>query len=128
MKYNNNTSDGSFGLELIIDLHDCDATTLTLPSLREFVDKLLEATDMEAFGPLRVWEDYQTQEPHIQGVAVFQWITTSHIMVYALTMTNLVMINLFSCKDFDADKVETLAKEYFGTEIAITTKVVRGNV
>jgi len=126
MNYNNFMSNGSYGLECIIDLHNCDKNTLTVNSLQEFVKQLLEVANMEAYGPIRVWEDHESQEPHIQGNAVFQWITTSHIMVYALTLTNLVMINLFSCKDFNVDDVLKLSKNYFKSEKESLTRVDRG--
>ena len=114
--YNKNISDGSYGIELIIDLHDCDNTLFTKEALSSFLQRLLEITDMEAQGQPIFWEEKNTKELHLKGTSVFQFIKTSNIVIHTLDSTDLVLINLFTCKDFDIDRTVKFAKSFFGSK------------
>lgn len=107
-----------YGMELILDLHGCDASTFSRVSIRRFFHGLCERIDME---PCRLcwWNDHglpseecQT-EPHLKGTSAVQFILTSNIVIHTLDALEKVYLNIFSCKEFDADVAKNFAEEWF---------------
>ena len=111
-----------YGKELILDLHHCDSMTFTRNSIRNYFRKLCELIDMERC-KLSWWDDYglppeecQT-EPHLKGTTAIQFILTSNITIHTLDLLNNAYINIFSCKDFDADAAMKFSADWFKGEI-----------
>lgn len=107
----------SYGKELILDLHDCDFTRVTTEYLTKFLEGLVKKIDMKA-EQLNFWEyddeeEYQQASVHLKGISGVQFISTSNITIHALDDLKRVYLNIFSCKDFDADKAMIFAVEYF---------------
>src|SRR6185437_13976833 len=96
-----------YGKELIIDLHDCDSSTFNRNSLKQFFVQLSRLIDMKR-AKLTWWDDYNVPleecqtEPHLKGTSAVQFIMTSNITIHTLDILRAVYINLFSCKEFDA--------------------------
>lgn len=128
MIYNKNIKDGSYGIELIIDLHECDSSIFTEENLRKFVKELIEITGMKAYGEPLIWNDHNATETHLKGASIFQFIMTSDIVVHALDITGLVLINLFTCKDFNIEKTIDFAKEFFKSNKASCKILQRGKI
>jgi S-adenosylmethionine decarboxylase len=126
MKYNNIMEDGSYGIEVFIDLHKCNTEKFTKDGMVNFVNELIQKADMQAFGDPVIWEDFDQTEPHLKGISIFQWIHTSNIVVHALSMTQLAMVNLFTCKPFNCEKIVEFAKSYFEAEQTIHKISPRG--
>lgn len=126
MTYNTHFDNGAFGLEAIFDFHNCDTSKFTAEALVGFVNKIIEISDMEAYGEPIVWEDHVPQEVHLNGTSVFQWIKTSNIVLHTLNLTGLALLNLFSCKPFDPDEIAKYGKEFFAAENVKVTVVDRG--
>ena len=111
----------SYGVELILDLHDCDAATFTRDSITRYFERLCELIDMER-EDLHFWDDVGVPEhqrqtlPHTQGTSAVQFILTSSIVIHALDQLRAVYINMFSCKDFDPELAENFTIEWFGAE------------
>jgi S-adenosylmethionine/arginine decarboxylase-like enzyme len=65
------------------------------------------------------WDDLHTPvedketEPHLVGTSAVQFIKTSNITIHTLDIMKRVYLNIFSCKDFDADKVIVLTRDWF---------------
>ena len=98
--------DDKYGIELILDLHDCDASKFTRGSIQKYFERLCDLIDMKR-EELHFWddvgvadEDKQTS-PHTQGTSAVQFILTSSIVIHALDQMEAVYINIFSCKAFD---------------------------
>lgn len=72
-------------------------------------------------GEPHFWED-NSGASHLHGVSAFQFVSTSNIVVHALTLLNAVYINVFSCQDFDVEAATRFSGEFFGTQ------AVRANV
>ena len=121
-------ADGSYGIEATIDLHECDASLFNKDKLTEFVRKVIELADMKAYGDPVLWEDFDQTEPHLQGISLFQWIHTSDIVIHALVQTGLLMMNLFSCKNFDSQRIGSFAREFFKAQKVDINLVVRGSL
>jgi len=113
----------SYGKELILDLHGCDASTFDRKSIRKFFKELCALIDMERC-KLCWWDDYgippeeQETEPHLKGTSAIQFIKTSTITIHTLDLLQNVYINIFSCKEFDADVAKKLTKEWFKGKVA----------
>ena len=113
------TTDNQFGIELILDLHGCDASTFTRASITEYFEKLCELIDMER-EDLHFWDDVGLSEedkqtsPHMQGTSAVQFILTSSIVIHTLDQLGAVYINMFSCKAFDPKAAEQFSIEWFG--------------
>jgi len=120
----------SYGKELIIDLHDCDASTFDRKSIRKFFKELCTLIDMERC-KLSWWDDYgvpleeQETEPHMKGTSAIQFIKTSTVTIHTLDLLQNAYVNIFSCKEFDVDVAQKFTKEWFKGEIVHSCVVER---
>ena len=119
-----------YGYELIMDLHDCDASTFNRKSLRAYFKKLCEAIDMQRC-KLCFWDDIGVPEeerqtsPHTKGTSAVQFILTSNITIHTLDLMEAVYVNIFSCKPYDKDVAELITKEWFGAKECRSTFIER---
>jgi len=120
----------AYGKELILDLHYCDPTTFTRRSIRRYFKILCELIDMNRC-KLSWWDDYglapeecQT-EPHLKGISAIQFILTSNITIHTLDLLKSAYINIFSCKDFDADAAMKFSADWFKGEIVSSHVIER---
>lgn len=110
----------AYGQELILDLHSCDASRFTRPSIEEFCSELCELIDMERCD-LHFWDDVgvpeteQQTNPRTKGTSAVQFILTSTIVIHTLDLMNVVYINIFSCKDFDANTAAEFTANWFAS-------------
>lgn len=107
-----------YGIELILDMHECDPETFTRESIRTYFEKLCVLIDMQR-EDLHFWDDIGLPEeekqtsPHTQGTSAVQFILTSSIVIHALDQLKSVYINVFSCKDFDPKVAEEFSVKWF---------------
>lgn len=100
-----------WGKSAAIDLYNCAHDRLTDPKLlKQFVTEVIPLIGMEAHGPCYV---DRFGEGDIEGLSAMQFIKTSSITVHLDEVGNRAFIDIFSCKDFDADKASAYAKEVF---------------
>jgi len=118
-----------YGKELILDLHDCDASRFTRREIGDYFKRVCSLIDMER-GKLCWWDDLYTPEaeketePHLVGTSAVQFIKTSNITIHTLDILKRVYLNVFSCKDFDERIVIRATLKWFGGEIK-NMRVVR---
>ena len=107
-----------YGKELILDLHDCDSSIFTRIGIKNYLNKLCVLIDMEQC-ELYFWDDVgvppekQQTKPHLKGTSAVQFILTSNITIHALDILGNIYINVFSCKDFNHDKVGQFTAKWF---------------
>ena len=112
-----------YGKELILDIHNCDASTFTRKSVRSYLQQLCELIDMERCR-LCWWDDSgvplneRETEPHLKGTTAIQFIRTSNITIHTLDLMKNVYLNIFSCKDFDANAAKAFSEKWFRGEVA----------
>ena len=112
------TMTDKYGVELILDLHGCDASKFTRESITGYFERLCELIDMKR-EDLHFWDDVGVAEedkqtsPHTQGTSAVQFILTSSIVIHALDQLRAVYINMFSCKAFDPELAERFSVEWF---------------
>lgn len=119
-----------YGKELILDLHDCNSGLFNRATITQFFNCLCELINMEACD-LHFWDDVgvpekeQQTDPRTKGTTAIQFIITSNITIHTLDLMDTVYINLFSCKDFDADAVAIFTERWFEGTIVNRVEVDR---
>jgi S-adenosylmethionine/arginine decarboxylase-like enzyme len=107
-----------YGIELILDLHSCDASKFTRESITKYFELLCVLIDMKR-EDLHFWDDIGLSDkdkqtsPHTQGTSAVQFILTSSIVIHTLDQLRSVYINIFSCKAFDPKLAEKFTAEWF---------------
>ena len=108
-----------YGKELIIDLKNCNPDTFNRDSLTDFFTQLCELIDMEQCD-LHFWDDVGVPEdecqtnPCLKGTSAIQFIMTSSIVIHCLDLLGTVYLNLFSCKEFEAEVAAKFIRRWFG--------------
>ena len=101
-----------WGKSAAIDLTGCEHGRLTDPEvLKQFIAEVIPLIGMKAHGPCHV---DRFGEGEIEGLSAMQFIKTSSIAVHLDEVGNRAFIDIFSCRDFDADAAAAFAKEFFG--------------
>ena len=119
-----------YGKELIIDLHNCDQSRFNRKSIRKYFRELCKEINMNP-EKLCWWDDYgldpelQQKLPHTKGTTAVQFILTSNITIHTLDILKNVYINIFSCKDFDAEVAMKFSAEWFKGEIVNSQVIER---
>ena len=110
----------TYGQELLLDLHDCDASRFTRHDIEQFCEELCELIDMERCD-LHFWDDVgvpveeQQTNPKTKGTSAVQFILTSTIVIHTLDLMKAVYVNIFCCKDFDTDQAAEFTAKWFGS-------------
>jgi len=118
-----------YGKELILDLHNCNSALFTRKSIRNYFKQICDLIEMERC-KLCWWDDLYTPEeeketePHLVGTSAVQFIKTSSIVIHTLDLMSIVYLNIFSCKDFDADAVMKFSADWFKGEI-VNKRIIR---
>jgi S-adenosylmethionine decarboxylase len=125
-----NLSTSAYGLELILDLHDCDGDSFTRQSISQFCAELCNLIDMERCD-LHFWDDVGVAEEEQQtnsktkGTSAVQFILTSTIVIHTLDLMKATYVNIFSCKEFDTDEAAKFTAKWFGSTNWTANVVVR---
>ena len=111
-------TDKPYGYELILDLHECDATTFTRESIDNYFEKLCKAIDMVQcerywWDDIGVPQEEQQTLSHTKGTSAVQFILTSSIVIHTLDLMNAAYINIFSCKGFDHKVATEITTDWF---------------
>ncbi len=120
----------SYGKELILDLHGCDAVTFNRESLDGYFERLCDAIDMVRcerywWDDVGVSPEEQQMTPHTKGTSAVQFILTSNITIHTLDLLEAVYVNIFSCKDFDAAVASSFTAKWFRGRIVQCLEVSR---
>lgn len=107
-----------YGMELVLDLHDCDPTMFTRENLTQFFIDLCILLDMQR-ADLHFWdyEGYPRQKEdapfHLKGTTAVQFISTSNITIHTLDDLRRVYLNIFTCREFDPTIALEFCMEFF---------------
>lgn len=113
----------AWGKSVAIDLQGCTHERLVSPDLlKHFIAEVIELIGMEAHGPCYV---DRFGDGDIEGISAMQFIKTSSITIHCDEVGNRAFVDIFSCKDFDAEKATTFATEFFGAARVKTTVLER---
>ena len=121
---------GGYGKELILDLHDCNPKYFNRNVIKAFFVDLCDLIGMQRT-KLTWWDDVNVPleeretEAHLKGTSAVQFIKTSSITIHALDMMGNVYINIFSCSDFDRQKVANFCVNFFGGKLVSSRMIIR---
>ncbi len=110
-----------YGFELILDLHQCDTSKFNRDSLRDFFARLCGVIEMEQC-EMHFWDDVgvpveeRQSCPHTKGTSAVQFILTSSIVIHTLDLLEVVYVNIFSCRHFDADAAARFVERWFAAQ------------
>jgi len=110
-----------YGLECVLDLNNVDQSRITVEIVRQFAHDLCDVIDMVR-GPIYHWGENEDLgqfygNPKMDGISCVQFVHSSSITIHALDLIGKVFVNVFSCKDFDPEKVKAFALEVFGGDV-----------
>jgi S-adenosylmethionine decarboxylase len=126
----NHLPSNAYGLELILDLHDCDASRFTRSAIQGFFTELCELIEMERCD-LHFWDDVgvpeeeQQTQPKTKGTSAVQFILTSTVVIHTLDLMKAAYVNIFSCKEFDTDEAAKFTAKWFASADWTANVVIR---
>jgi len=121
----------AYGKHLVLDLYECDVSKFNREFMEKWVNELCILINMEQEN-LEWWDyedvpvDERPTEPHLLGTSMVQFIKTSNIVMHALDILKLGLIDVFSCKDYDTNKVIEFTVNWFGAKEYDNQVLMRG--
>ena len=111
-----------WGKLAIINLYECSERIKNKKKIKEFIQILCRIMNMKKAGPVKV---KRFGKGKLEGYSAFQFIETSSIVCHFDETQNRAFIDIFSCRNFDAQKAENFAKKFFKakkTKLRILTR------
>lgn len=111
--------DKRYGVELVLDLSDCNVAKFNRRDIKSFCLQLCELIGMKP-EDLYFWDDYRVPlakrqtNPRTKGTTAIQFILTSNITIHTLDLLRCVFINIFSCEAYDTKLAEDFTVKFFG--------------
>ena len=97
---------------IICDLANCKKNTDDQKAIRKFLVDLVKEVDMNVLaGPI-----ITDGIPENPGITALIAIDYSHLSVHTFTKYNEALIDLFSCKPYDKQKVLDYCTNFFGVK------------
>lgn len=122
----------AYGKELVLDLNECDPTTFnTRAKIEQFCNTLCSMIHVEP-KKLVFWdyagfpEEYAEAPDRIKGTSAVQFLLTSNITIHTLDVFEQVLLNIFSCDEFDDVAVRDFCKEWFNGSVERILVIERG--
>jgi S-adenosylmethionine decarboxylase len=119
------SADQNFGVELILNLSNCDIDIITsAEKLTEYAQQLCKVIDMIPYGDPFV-ERFGLNHPKTAGYTLVQLIETSSIVGHFSEEWKTAYLNIFSCKDFDVNIARDFTTEFFKAKVTKELVVTR---
>ncbi len=115
----------TFGMEVVLDLYDCNLVTIrSKEKLQEYTRELCQVIGMTPYGaPFAEW--FGLNEAKTTGYSIVQLIETSSITGHFSEEWNSAYINIFSCKEFDPKQAAEFSKHFFEADRVESTLHIR---
>lgn len=111
------------GLHIILDGYVRDPSVFNAPALKNAFEKLAEELEMKIImgpdflevelDPTKLQSETFQDEGGITGMCV---ISTSHMSIHCWPIRKCFSMDVFSCKDFDADKAKNIIWDLLGVD------------
>jgi S-adenosylmethionine/arginine decarboxylase-like enzyme len=113
----------TWGKHLILDAAHVIPNTIRNPAvIHDFNKALVKRIDMVPYGMPQI---VMFGSGNKKGYTLVQLIETSNICAHFVEENNSMYLDVFSCKDFDAELVKDTVKEFFGAGLINTHLLVR---
>ena len=115
--------DKAWGLCAAVDLQDCNPDLIRdADHIKRYVVELCELIGMKRFGECQVVD---FGEGRVAGYSMVQLISTSLISGHFANDTNNAYLDIFSCKGYDPEVVESFSRDFFGAHRSTATVTLR---
>ena len=111
-----------WGKLAIINLYGCNERTKNKKEIKKFIQKLCELIEMKKVGPTKV---KKFGKGKLKGYSALQFIETSSLTCHFDETQNRAFIDIFSCKNFNAQKATNFAKKFFGAKDTQLKLIIR---
>ena len=112
-----------YGMELILDLYDCDPKTLcSKRCLNDFIIKICKLIKVKRYGKPFI-ERFGFGKDFTAGYSLVQLIESSAISGHFSELWNSAYINIFSCKSFNHKIAKDFTKKFFRAK-RIKSKII----
>ena len=116
-----------FGYELLVDCYDCkEGVCDDLALCYEFLDQIVPFIEMEKQGEPAVFRTDEERFPGKDGLSGWVPLAESSIVIHTLSLNNYISLDVYSCKEFDINKVLEFVKKWFNPKNIDTNFVHRG--
>ena len=103
----------AWGKLAVINLNSCNDKIRNKKEIKKFIQRLCGLIGMRKVGSTKV---KKFGKGELKGYSAFQFIETSSISCHFDETQNRAFIDIFSCKNFDAQKATNFAKKFFDAE------------
>ena len=116
----------AFGFHLMLDCYDC------LPDKLDSIDACYEFLDglVSEIGAEKQTQPYVFHTPEQfsgkEGLSGWVPIVESGISLHTLTRTRFVSLDVYSCREFDSNRIIAFTEQFFGPEEIDANFVLRG--
>ena len=115
----------TFGMEVVLDLYDCNLETIrSKEKLQEYTRELCQVIGMTPYGAPFA-ERFGLNEAKTAGYSIVQLIETSSITGHFSEERNSAYINIFSCKEFEPKQAAEFSKDFFEADRVESTLHIR---
>lgn len=111
-----------WGYHMILNAGKCNNAIRSASAITQFSKTLVKKIDMVPYGEPQV---VMFGSGNKKGYTLVQLIETSNICAHFVEETNDMYLDVFSCKPFKANDVETIVKETFSPEKLHTVTLYR---
>ena len=113
-------------MHLIIDGYGGDRRKMEdADAIHQFLDEYPDAIGMTKITRPQVYT-YEGQEPKDKGISGFVLIAESHISIHTFPERHYMNVDVFSCKDFDAQRALEEIRDIFSLETVKSWTLARG--
>ena len=104
----------TWGKHLVLDAAGCSSKRIgSAVVIKNFTNELVRRIDMKAYGDPQI---VMFGTGNKKGYTLIQLIETSNIAAHFVEENNTMYLDVFSCKDFDAEVVKEVVSEYFDAQ------------
>ncbi len=112
-----------WGRIALIDLYDCNEEKIrNKREIKRFVNQLCTEINMNKVGKTGI---KRFGEGKLKGYSAMQFISTSSITIHCDEIDKRVFIDIFSCKNFDKNRMEKFSNQFFNAKKSKTRIIKR---
>lgn len=110
----------SLGTHITWDVYNCNAESLSfIPKVKEVLNAIVVELQLS-----KVNESFKQFEPI--GVTGFILLEESHVSIHSWPEHQFAAVDIFSCKPFDAEKIQKLLMSSFSSDKVVIKQIERG--
>ena len=117
-----------YGLELVLELFDCDLEKLTsINRVEEFLGKLEKEGGLTTYGAPLI-KRFMGGGHFGEGYSFLQFLSSSSIAGHYIEPDRIAFINVFSCSMFDQKRVTRFCTKFFIAQKVKATVIVHKDI